>query len=46
LTHNAWTLEGDAPMEGVTAEVVRKQPDGTWKYAVDNPFGGGVLQQQ
>jgi ketosteroid isomerase-like protein len=44
LTHNKWTLDGDTPMEGVTAEVVRKQPDGTWKYAIDNPFGGGVLQ--
>jgi uncharacterized protein (TIGR02246 family) len=44
LTHNAWSMSGDAPMEGVTAEVVRKQADGTWCYIVDNPFGGAVLQ--
>ena len=29
--------------KGVTAEIVRRQPDGTWKYAIDNPWGGAVL---
>lgn len=26
-------------IEGASAEIVRKQPDGTWLYIVDNPFG-------
>jgi uncharacterized protein (TIGR02246 family) len=45
LTHTRWRLEfpDGEPMESVTAEVVRRQPDGTWKYAIDNPWGGAVL---
>ena len=27
-------------LQGVTAEVLRRQADGTWKYVVDHPFGG------
>ena len=45
LTHNRWswdTGQGE-PQTAVTAEVVRRQPDGTWLYAIDNPWGGGVL---
>jgi uncharacterized protein (TIGR02246 family) len=45
LTHTRWRLDipnADA-MESVTAEIVRRQPDGTWKYAIDNPWGGSVL---
>ena len=29
-------------LAGVTAELARRQPDGSWKYVVDHPFGGGV----
>jgi ketosteroid isomerase-like protein len=43
----AFVLEGghDAdgrpvPLAGTTSEVVRRQPDGTWRYVVDHPFGG------
>ena len=45
LTHTRWRLDipGGDPLEGVTAEIVRRQPDGTWKYAIDNPWGGVVL---
>ena len=45
LTHSHWKLElPDAdPMEATTAEIVRLQPDGTWKYVIDNPWGGAVL---
>lgn len=45
LTHSKWRLEieGSEPMEATTAEVVRRQPDGTWRYIIDNPFGGTVL---
>ncbi len=35
--------EGDGnPVElhGTTSELVRRQPDGTWKYVIDHPFGG------
>jgi ketosteroid isomerase-like protein len=27
-------------LRGVTSEVVRRQPDNTWKYVIDHPFGG------
>jgi ketosteroid isomerase-like protein len=45
LTHSKWRLEvpGGGPMEGTTAEVVRRQSDGSWKYILDNPFGGAAL---
>lgn len=45
LTHSKWRLDvpGADPMEATTAEVVRRQSDGTWKYLIDNPFGGAVL---
>ena len=36
LLHMAWTL-GEM-MRGVSAEVARRQPDGTWKYVLDNPM--------
>jgi ketosteroid isomerase-like protein len=46
LTHTRWRLDipGAEAMEAVTAEIVRRQPDGTWKYAIDNPWGGAVLE--
>ena len=45
LTHSHWKLEvpGGDPMEATTAEIVRRQSDGTWKYVVDNPWGGAVI---
>jgi uncharacterized protein (TIGR02246 family) len=45
LLHDRWRLEapGSEAMEGTTADVVRRQADGTWKYILDNPFGGAVL---
>jgi len=27
----------EASFGGITAEVVRQQPDGTWKYVIDDP---------
>lgn len=27
-------------LAGTTAEVVHRQPDGTWKYVIDHPFAG------
>jgi ketosteroid isomerase-like protein len=40
-----WSFRGTAPdgtsvdMSGTAADVVRRDPDGTWRYLVDNPFG-------
>ena len=45
LLSSRWTLKGTAPdgsavdLSGESAEVVRRQPDGTWKFLVDNPWG-------
>ena len=44
-----WTVtgtgqDGDAlGMAGQTADVVRRQPDGSWRIAIDNPFGDAAL---
>lgn len=41
LLSNDWTLEleGNAVASGTTAEVARRQDDGTWRYVIDNPLG-------
>lgn len=42
---NRWSLTGTAPdgstldLGAVTAEVARRQPDGTWRYIIDNAIG-------
>ncbi len=44
-----WTLTGTGPdgepvsMEGLAIDVIRRQPDGTWKFAIDNPWGTAIL---
>jgi uncharacterized protein (TIGR02246 family) len=44
-----WTLKGTGPdrtpvqMEGTTSDVLRKQADGRWLFAIDNPWGPGIL---
>lgn len=44
LVHGEWTLNGTGPdgqplaLAGRTSEVVRRQPDGTWRYVIDNPY--------
>ncbi|MBI4306235.1 MAG: hypothetical protein HY678_07940 [Chloroflexi bacterium] len=44
-----WSLTGTGPdgkpmsMEGLSTNVVRRQPDGTWKFAVQNPWGTAVM---
>ncbi|HEY7066919.1 MAG TPA: SgcJ/EcaC family oxidoreductase [Chloroflexota bacterium] len=44
LSHGQWTLAGTTPdgsplqMAGHNTEVLRRQPDGTWLYVIDNPF--------
>jgi uncharacterized protein (TIGR02246 family) len=45
LLHGMWLLTGTTtdgnPLElaGKSAEIVRRQPDGSWRFVVDNPFG-------
>ena len=46
LCHDHWHLEapGADAMEGTTADVVRRQADGSWRYVIDNPWGSAVVQ--
>ena len=45
LVVNRWSLRGTDPagqpieMGGVSSDVMRRQPDGTWKIAIDDPWG-------
>jgi uncharacterized protein (TIGR02246 family) len=45
LVHNRWHLRGRQPdgepveMEGTSADVVRRDADGTWRILIDNPWG-------
>jgi ketosteroid isomerase-like protein len=47
LLVSSWELSGEqrgAPYEtkGRTADVVRRQPDGSWLYVIDSPYGEGA----
>ncbi len=45
LLRSEWRLKGTGPhgravdVTHRSAEVLRRQPDGTWRYIIDNPFG-------
>jgi ketosteroid isomerase-like protein len=45
LLEGEWRLTGTAPdgspleLRSRTAEVVRRQPDGSWRYVIDHAFG-------
>ena len=45
LVNAKWDLEIDGPdgkrakMNGSSVEVLRRQPDGSWRFAIDMPFG-------
>jgi ketosteroid isomerase-like protein len=40
LLSNTWTFEGAGmTFSSVTAEVARRQGDGSWLYLIDNPYG-------
>jgi len=47
-----WTLQGTDPsgnaitMGGESTDVLRRQPDGRWLIAVDNPWGVQILGQR
>ena len=39
VCYGAWTMKtGDQEMKGKSAEVVRRQADGTWLFAIDDPY--------
>lgn len=47
LLVSSWTLEGEQrgePYEtsGRTADIVRRQPDGSWRLVIDSPYGEGA----
>ena len=47
LLRSHWTLSGKGPdghpveMSHRAIEVMRRQTDGTWRFVIDDPFGGG-----
>ncbi len=43
LLHGGWLIEAGGPgrgvaLRGMSSEVVRRQPNGTWLFVLDNPF--------
>jgi uncharacterized protein (TIGR02246 family) len=44
---NTWHLDGTTPdgdsvaMDGTSADVMRRRPDGTWGILIDDPWGTG-----
>ena len=47
LLASSWKLEGELrgasyESSGRTADVVRRQPDRSWKYVIDSPYGEGA----
>ena len=44
LLQSRWTVRGpEVKLSGRTADVLRRQPDGTWVYVIDSPFGGSEV---
>jgi ketosteroid isomerase-like protein len=45
LVHWSWTMTfpDGRVAEGATAEVLRRQPDGSWKFIIDNPDGPALI---
>ncbi|MDP3230628.1 MAG: DUF4440 domain-containing protein [Acidovorax sp.] len=49
LCHSSWQMTIKGPdgslieMKGLSADVLRQQSDGTWRIAIDNPWGTAVL---
>jgi uncharacterized protein (TIGR02246 family) len=46
LVVNRWSLRGRSPegpveMEGRSADVLRRQADGSWRVLIDDPWGAG-----
>ena len=51
LYMSRWTLQGTDPsgqtitMRGDSSDILRRQQDGRWLIAVDNPWGAKILEQ-
>jgi len=45
LVHWSWTttFTDGRVAKGATAEVRRRQPDGRWKFVIDNPDGPALI---
>jgi uncharacterized protein (TIGR02246 family) len=44
LLSNDWQFVADGmDFSSRTSEVARRQPDGTWKYVIDHPYGAADL---
>ena len=48
LLLSPWTMVGSVDgtamhARGTTTDLVRRQPDGTWRFVIDNPTGIGIL---
>jgi ketosteroid isomerase-like protein len=45
LVHWSWTMNfpDGRVAEGATAEVLRRQDDGSWKFVIDNPDGPALI---
>ena len=49
LSVDRWTITGTEPdgepveIHGTATDVFRRQPDGSWRVAIDNPWGPAVL---
>ncbi len=47
-----WSLRGKDPqgkevkMSGVSSDILRRQPDGRWLIALDNPWGAALLESR
>jgi uncharacterized protein (TIGR02246 family) len=37
VLHGAWSLGPPSTAQGLSTEVVRRQPDGSWMFVIDNP---------
>jgi uncharacterized protein (TIGR02246 family) len=47
LVLNRWRLDGQGPegpieMSGTSADVLRRQEDGSWRVLIDDPWGGSI----
>ena len=48
ILYSRWTVSGTGPdgtsvtVGGTTSDVVRRQSDGSWLFAIDNPLGGAA----
>ena len=44
-----WSLKGTGPdgqpvrTQGTSSDVIRRQPDGRWLFAIDNPYGTSIV---